>query len=112
MKKDMEQEYILVLCSFPDKLQASQSARKCVEKRLAACAQVSTAPCESIYWWNDNLETAQEHQVWFKTKAETWEALRDEIQRLHPFEVPEILSIPVNDGLKSYLKWLSTEISK
>lgn len=104
--------YILVLTTCPNLETAEKIARACLEKRLAACVQISNKPCKSLYWWKEQLESAEETQLLFKSLHSKWEPLRDEIKRLHPFEVPEILSIPIIDGYAAYLDWLSTEISK
>jgi periplasmic divalent cation tolerance protein len=87
---------------------ASTLAESAVQERLAACAQVS-GPVSSTYWWRDAVETAQEWQVVFKTTTDRYDRLADHIRRHHPYEVPEILCLPVIAGNPPYLDWIARE---
>jgi periplasmic divalent cation tolerance protein len=88
--------------------EARALGRAIVEKRLAACAQV-LGPITSVYWWKGKLEEAREWLCVFKTREPLFEALEREIRRDHPYEVPEIVAIPVADGSRDYLEWVRSE---
>jgi periplasmic divalent cation tolerance protein len=80
-----------------------------VEARLAACVQVA-GPITSTYRWQGKIETAQEWQCWAKSRREFYDEIQQAIRRLHPYEVPEILALPVLAGSVDYLAWLEGEV--
>ncbi len=104
----MENEYCQVLTTVGSRADGDELAREVVEARLAACAQV-LGPLTSTYWWHDAIETVEEWQVVFKTTTARFPALRDFIRIHHDYEVPEILSVPVLDGNRAYLRWIDAE---
>ena len=87
---------------------ARRIARALVERRLAACVQI-VGPIESVYRWEGQIETAAEFQCWIKTRAELFDRALQAIRELHPYDVPEILAIPVVHGSEAYLDWLRRE---
>jgi periplasmic divalent cation tolerance protein len=99
---------ILVLTQLPDRASAEALARALVEARLAACVSVG-APVESLYHWRGEIETAQEVPVVIKTAARRYAAVEAEIRARHPYELPEILAVPVIDGFEPYLGWIAAE---
>lgn len=99
---------IVVLTSLPDRDAALRMARELVEARLAACVQVG-ASVESLYHWRGRLETASEVPLAIKTTAAAWPRLQAAIRSRHPYELPEILAVPVTDGAPDYLDWLEAE---
>ena len=101
-------KYIVVLSTVPDAKTGQKIARKLVEQRLAACVTISELR-ESIYWWRGNIEQEQEHLLIIKTKKSLYSKLEEEILTLHPYDVPEIIALPVTAGNGKYLEWLSTE---
>jgi periplasmic divalent cation tolerance protein len=82
-----------------------------VEKRLAACVNIGTAPVESVYRWKGKVESAKEFLLVMKTTAGKLVELEKEVKRLHSYEVPEFLVIEVAAGSKEYLKWVSESVS-
>jgi periplasmic divalent cation tolerance protein len=80
-----------------------------VEERLAACAQV-VGPVSSTYRWNGKVELAVEWYCNLKTTKTRLSALKQRIRELHPYEVPEIVAIRIQDGDVDYLKWIETEV--
>ena len=86
-------------------------ARTLVDERLAACVSL-LGEATSIYRWQGAVETAQEVPLLIKTTTTRWPALRDRIAALHPYEVPEILALPVTDGLPAYLAWACSQVSQ
>jgi periplasmic divalent cation tolerance protein len=89
--------------------EARRLGRAMVEKRLAACAQV-LGPVSSVYWWQGKMEEAAEWLCVFKTRGALFEQLEKEIRRIHPYEVPEIVALPIADGSRDYLEWIRKEV--
>ncbi len=102
----MADEALLVLSTFPDAATARRIARQLVENKCAACANL-LPPVESIYWWEGKVETGNETLVLFKTTTGRYEALETSLRQLHPYDVPEIIALPVAQGLPEYLRWVS-----
>ena len=99
---------ILILTQMPDRASAQALARALVEARLAACVSIGT-PVESLYHWRGEIETAQEIPVAVKTRAERYAAVEAAIRARHPYELPEILAVPVVHGFAPYLDWIDSE---
>ena len=102
-------EYIQVFTTTDKREDADKIAKEVVERRLAACAQV-VGPITSTYWWKDNIQTAEEWLCFMKSRKELYEELENKISGIHPYEVPEILAVPVVAGIRSYLEWLDEEL--
>jgi periplasmic divalent cation tolerance protein len=101
-------DYIQVVTTTELQEDAEQIARALVEQRLAACVQVS-GPITSTYRWQGKIETAREWQCWAKTRRDLYQQVEQAIRQLHPYQVPEILAIPVLAGHADYLAWLEQE---
>jgi periplasmic divalent cation tolerance protein len=102
----MNFDLIVVLCSCPDEAVAAQLARVLVEERLAAC--VSRLPgLRSTYAWEGALRDEPEVLLLIKAPQERYQALEMRIKTLHPYEVPEIIALPIVAGSASYLSWLT-----
>ena len=82
--------------------------RDLVEKRLVACAQI-LGPIQSIYRWKGVMENADEWLLFMKSRASLYPAIESEIKRQHPYEVPEIIALPIKSGLAGYLGWIMEE---
>jgi len=102
-------DYIQVFTTTSRREDAEKIAKALMEKRLVACAQV-IGPVESIYWWKGKVEKAQEWLCILKSKKEVYKRLEKEILNLHPYEVPEIVVVPIISGSEGYLKWLDREV--
>jgi periplasmic divalent cation tolerance protein len=87
---------------------AEKISRELTQKRLVSCAQI-TGPIKSVYWWKDKLEETEEWLLIMKTPDELYPDLETEIKRLHPYEVPEIIAVPVIKGSADYLNWVKRE---
>lgn len=103
-----DSEVLLVLSSLPGQAVAQQLARTLVERRLAACVSV-LAPCTSVYRWRGTVEDAAEVPVLIKTTAGRYAELESVLRALHPYELPEIIAVPVVRGLPGYLDWVAGE---
>ena len=99
---------ILVLTSLPDRESAVALARTLVTGRLAACVTVG-APVESMYHWRGQIETASEVPVSVKTRRDLYPAVEAAIVAAHPYELPEVVAVPVSHGLGRYLDWIAEE---
>jgi periplasmic divalent cation tolerance protein len=108
MENPLAEPAILVLTQMPDRESAQALARALVEARLAACVSVG-APVESLYHWRGRIETAQEVPVAIKTAAGRCPELVAAIRSRHPYELPEIVAVPITDGLAPYLDWIAAE---
>jgi len=98
-------ETLLVLTHLPDRDAALKLARELVERRLAACVNV-LGQCTSVYRWKGAVEDAQEVPLLIKSRSALYEALEAAISELHPYELPEIIAVPVVRGLADYLAWV------
>lgn len=105
------QGVLLVLSNVPDEVTAHKIARRVVEARLAACVNVLPA-VRSIYQWEGKVEETGEVTLLIKTTQERYPALEAAIREAHPYDVPEIIAVPVTAGLPSYLKWVESETRK
>ena len=103
--------YIQVLTTTETKSDAQAIARAVVEKRLAACVQ-TIGPITSTYWWQGEIETAEEWLCVIRSRQDLYERLEEAIREVHPYDVPEILAVPVIAGSKSYLEWLDNELDQ
>ncbi|MCM8594443.1 divalent-cation tolerance protein CutA [Accumulibacter sp.] len=99
---------LLVLTSLPSSAAAETLARHLVDCRLAACVNI-LGPCRSIYRWQGAVETADEVPLLIKTSRDRYAALEAAIRESHPYELPEVIALPIVDGLADYLNWVSRE---
>jgi periplasmic divalent cation tolerance protein len=103
-------ERLLVLSSVGGAEDAERIAHALVERRLAACVNVVPGVV-SVYRWKGAIERDEERLLLIKTRADRFAALRDAILELHPYEVPEIVALPVGEGSPAYLAWLDESVA-
>ena len=101
-------ETLLVLTNCPDEEVANTIALAVVEERLAACVNILPR-VQSIYRWQGRVESATEIPLFIKSTAASYPALESVIRRHHPYDVPEIIAVPVTQGLPAYLNWVAAE---
>jgi len=99
---------LLVLTNLPDRAAAEKLADTLIQKRVAACVNI-LAPCRSVYRWNGAVQHDEEHPVLIKTTRESYAALEAAIREAHPYELPEIVAVPIERGLPAYLDWVVAE---
>ena len=99
---------LIVITNAPSREVALDIARALIERKLAACVNVM-AECTSVYRWQGKVETTRETPLLIKTRAAIYDELEAAIRSLHPYELPEILAVPVERGLPDYLEWVNTE---
>ena len=101
----MSENVFLALSTFPDAETARRIAKQLVEEKLAACANIFPA-IESIYRWKGKVESGQEMIAFFKTSQDRHVAFMEKLRALHPYELPEIIFVPIAAGLPEYLRWV------
>jgi len=98
----------LVITNLPDRDSAAKLAHALIEKRLAACVNI-LSPCRSVYRWKDKTEDVEEFPVLIKTARGRYPELEAAIRAAHPYELPEIIAVPLAGGLPAYLEWVEAE---
>lgn len=101
-------ETLLVFTNAPDEATAEGIARHLVESRLAACVN-RLAPCQSVYRWAGAVEEAREFPLLIKTTATRYPEVESAIRTLHPYELPEVVAVGVEQGLPAFLSWIVQE---
>lgn len=104
----MAQAYVQVTTTTDSRQEAATLAKSAVQERLAACAQL-VGPIASTYWWEGEIESAEEWMVVFKTTADSFEDLATLITEVHSYDTPEIIATPVVAGSGDYLQWVSDQ---
>lgn len=99
---------LIVITNAPDREIALKIARALIERKLAACVNI-LAECTSVYRWQEKLETATEVPLMIKTRAEIYDDVEAAIRSLHPYELPEIVAVPIERGWSAYLEWVNAE---
>ena len=106
----MAGQFRLVLVTCASLAEARKISRAVVEKRLAACVNIHSAKVESIYRWKGRVEAAREHLLIIKTTTRQLKALERRVLRLHSYETPEFLVLPIVSGSRGYLHWLAETV--
>jgi len=101
--------FVEVVVTYPGKEEAKRAAELLIKKRLAACVQVY-GPVESTYWWKGKVESSPEWVLTAKTKREAYGELERLVRESHPYDLPQIIALPIIDGLKEYLEWVEKEV--
>ena len=101
----MSNSAIVVFVTAPSSSDAADIAKTIVSERLAACVNI-IAGIRSIFFWEDKIQDEEETLMIIKTKKELFESLKRRIIMMHPYSVPEIISVDITDGNEDYLKWI------
>ncbi len=101
-------EFVVALTTLGNPAQARQLVRRLVDERLIACGTVLPG-ATSVYRWRGEVTEEQEVVVLLKTATSRWGALKAAIEAHHPYDVPELLALPVTAGLERYLDWIASE---
>jgi periplasmic divalent cation tolerance protein len=99
---------VIVITTLPDRASACTMAEALVRERLAACVNVM-AECTSVYRWQGAVETASEVPLWIKTRAALAASVEQFIRSHHPYELPEVIALPLTAGLAPYLQWIVSQ---
>ena len=109
MKPGRQSRIVIVTCA--NVAEARRIARSVVDKRLAACANILSAPVESIYRWKGRVEKGREVIMLLKTTVKQLGQLEKEVKRLHSYDLPEFIALPIIAGSKDYLEWIATSVA-
>lgn len=109
MKKNVPA--VLVLVTISSKKQALLLANKILENRLAACVNI-LPQIDSLYWWKNRIEKTSEFLLIIKTTRKVFLRLKSFISDHHPYSVPEIIALPIQDGFNPYLNWIEAEVER
>jgi periplasmic divalent cation tolerance protein len=101
--------YLQILTTVGKREDAEKLAEVLVQTRLAGCVQI-VGPISSIYWWKSKIEKAEEWLCLIKTEETLYHKVEETIKKIHPYETPEIIAVPVVAGSREYLTWLSLEL--
>jgi len=104
-------EYVQVVTAVGNEEEAEKISQMVVEKRLAGCAQV-IGPITSLYRWKGKIEKDKEWLCLIKTRTDLYQELESTIRKVHSYENPEILAVPIINGSKRYIDWLESELKK
>ena len=108
MRTHREARIVLVTCA--NRAEARRIAQSIVQKRLAACVNILQSPVESIYRWKGKVESAREVLLIVKTTAKHLAALEREVMRLHSYQTPEFIVLPIVAGSREYLGWVAESV--
>ncbi len=100
----------LIYCTCPNADVAARIARHLVSERLAACVNILPGVC-SVYQWQGEIETAEEHLLLIKSPQAGYVAIEAAIKALHPYEIPEIIAVSIENGSADYLQWIDSCLS-
>ncbi len=103
---------VMVFVTCKTSAEARRIGRAMVASRRAACANILPGKIESIYRWKGKVERARETLLLLKTTRRGWPKLRDGIRRLHSYDVPEIVAMPIVAGLAEYLAWIGENVGR
>ena len=107
----MASEYQIVLSTCPDPASADQLANTIIEHGVAACVNIVPG-IRSLYRWQGKVESSQEQLLLIKTHKSQYNSLQQLIRNKHPYELPEIIAVPIEAGLPEYLSWIDNNLSK
>lgn len=102
----MPETTLIVLTTMPDPASAEDIAEQLIGENLAACVNIM-GEMTSIYRWQGKVHKGTEHQLMIKTTSECFKGVKNWITEHHPYDLPEIIAIPVAEGLPNYLDWVS-----
>ncbi len=106
----MPEHHLLVYCTCPNQASAQSIANMLIDEKLAACVNILPG-VQSVYCWQGQRETAQEHLLSIKTLHSAYATLEQAIVTLHPYELPEIMAVPITHGLAGYLAWIDDNVA-
>ena len=102
-------DVIQISTTTPSRNDAEKIAQHLLQAKLAACIQI-TGPLTSKYWWDGNIESAEEWLCTIKTRGDVFARVERAIRENHPYDEPEIIAVPVIDGSEGYIRWVKDEV--
>ena len=107
----MRKSFVIIMVTCASRKTAQKIADRLLAKRLVACANIISG-VESKFWWKGRVDKAKEFLILIKAKRKNFSRVEKTISRLHSYEVPEIIAIPIAAGSKRYLKWIWKETDR
>ena len=101
--------YVIVFMTTSHKKEALEFVHCLPNERLIACANI-VDPVSSLFWWEEKIDKASEFLVVMKSRKDLFKKLFEKVKEIHSYEVPEILELPITEGLPSYLEWVSASL--
>ena len=101
--------YILVVMTASNKEEALKIVRRLLDEKLIACANI-TGPVSSLFWWKNKIDEAKEILVFMKSHKKLFQRLSSRIKEIHSYQVPEVIALPIIEGLPPYLEWLEDSL--
>ncbi|MBS7636799.1 divalent-cation tolerance protein CutA [Candidatus Bathyarchaeota archaeon] len=105
----MDNNYIIVLTTTSSKEEAEKIAHALLAERIIACANI-IGPVHSLFWWQNKIDTAQEHLILMKTKKDLFAKLAEKVKAIHSYQTPEIIALPMVEGFEPYIEWLNSNL--
>lgn len=105
----MDNNYIIVLTTTSSREEAEKIAHALLAERIIACANI-IGPVHSLFWWQNKIDTAQEHLILMKTKKELFAKLAEKVKAIHSYQTPEIIALPMVEGFEPYIEWLNSNL--
>lgn len=105
----MQADFLIILCTCPNKDSATAVANTLVSKRLAACVNILPG-LTSVYHWQGNIESSEECLLIIKSTQKVYPEIESAIRQTHPYELPEIVAVPIEKGLEDYLAWIEQNV--
>ena len=109
--KQLQKKYIIGLVTTANKQEAENIVQQLLKERFIACANI-VGPVSSFFRWSNEIEKAEEYLVLMKSRENIFEKLTKKVKKLHSYEVPEIVALPIVEGSKAYLGWLDSFLAK
>jgi periplasmic divalent cation tolerance protein len=103
--------FVVVLVTVPDRATGEKIARALLDERLAACVN-RLGPVRSLFRWQGKIDEGDEHLLLIKTRRDLFERVEQAVARLHPYEVLEVIALPIVAGAASYLHWIDAETER
>ena len=107
----MPSPFLIVLTTLPKRSDARRLGKLLLEKKLAACVNVF-GPADSSFWWKGKIDQAREYLLLIKTRASSFSKLRRLLEKYHPYDVPEIVALPIVKGNAPYLDWIKRSVKR
>ena len=101
--------YIVVFCTTPSNEISIQIAEECIKKKIAACCNIVPG-ITSVYQWQGKVEKSDEELIILKSTEDNFDSIEKIINGIHPYEVPEIISVKINNGNEPYLNWINQSL--
>ncbi len=105
----MDSKFITIFCTVPDEKTAELISHTLVQEKLAACCNI-IRNIRSVYFWESQIYDESEMLIIIKTRSDAFQQIEKRVGELHPYEVPELISLPIMKGNKTYLKWVDENV--